>query len=124
MNVWYYGLADCHGIESFVHDVDEAISNMFFEEGAAQKVRSEQFGMSMRAHANQQRHAVVYRVLIPMEIAAEVEKDIADGKYMEALIKLKAGATETQLGTYATTKSAAEKNWKMIPNPDLDPYHT
>jgi hypothetical protein len=27
------------------------------------------------------------------------------------------------LGTYGTTKAAAEKNWKMIPNADLDPYH-
>ena len=124
MEEWYYGLADCHGVESFVSEIDPVISGMFMEEGSGQKVRSEQFGLSMRAHANQQRHAVVYRVLLPMEVAVVVEKDIAAGKYMEALIALKAGAIETQLGTYATTKSAAEKNWKMIPNPDLDPYHT
>jgi hypothetical protein len=124
MESWYYGLADCHGVESFVTEVDPIIHSMFFEEGAEQKVRTEQFALSMRAHANAHRHAVVYRVLIPMEVSEAVEKDIEAGKYLEALKKIKAGAIETQLGTYATTKAAAEKNWKMIPNPDLDPYHT
>ena len=124
MESWYYGLADCHGVESFVVEVDSVIHSMFLGDGSEQKVRAEQFGLSMRAHANAQRHAVVYRVLIPLDVAELIEKDIAAGKYLDALIKIKANAKETQLGTYATTKSAAEKNWNMIPNPDLDPYHS
>lgn len=121
MDAWYYGLADCRGIESFVHDVDEAIASMFLEDGETERIKSNQFALAMRAMANPQRFAVVYRVLLPVEVAREVEKDLENGKYMEALNRVKKGAKVVELGTYATTKSAAEKRWKMIPNPDLDP---
>jgi transcription initiation factor IIF auxiliary subunit len=124
MTTWYYGLADCHGVESFVMSVDELISDMFFEEGGKGEAKNQQFAMCMRAHANQQRHAVVYMVLLEEDAVQEIEKYIEKGEYQKALVTIKAKALETKLGTYATTLSAAKKNWGMIPNPDLDPYHT
>jgi hypothetical protein len=86
-------------------------------------VRSQQFAMCLRAQANAQRHAVVYRAAIPQSKIADVEALIKDGKYTDALNAIKEHASEIMLGTYGTTKAAAEKNWKMIPNPDLDPHH-
>ena len=69
MNQWYYGLADCHGIESFVFDVDSQVEDLFFPIENKQAKTSQQFAMSLRAQANAQRHAVVYRALIPDESA-------------------------------------------------------
>lgn len=123
MENWYYGLADCHGVESFVMVASDNISSLFFDESENKEVKSNQFAMSMRAHANQQRHAVVYMVRLENEMSEYIEKLIKSGEYMEALIQIKANALETKLGTYATTLPAARKNWGMIPNPDLDPYH-
>ena len=78
--------------------------------------------MCLRAQANQQRHAVVYRVLLDTEDSDVVESLIKDSKFTDALTLVKEKAKEVQLGTYGTTKRAAEKNWNMIPNPSLDPH--
>ena len=123
MNQWYYGIADCHGIESFVLDVDESVREIFFTNEENKQKTSQQFAMCLRAQANQQRHAVVYRALIPEGKDDEIEKTIKAGDYARGLQLVKEYATEVMVGTYGTTKKAAEKNWKMIPNPDLDPYH-
>jgi hypothetical protein len=80
--------------------------------------------MCLRAQANQQRHAVVYRAAIPQSHVEIIEGFIKGGDYEAALKEIKDCSTEIMLGTYGTTKAAAEKNWKMIPNPDLDPYYT
>jgi hypothetical protein len=121
MENWYYGLADCNGVESFTLVIDE-IADLFLDEPAAADVRGKQFALTMRAHSNQQRHAVVYRVKLDQEASKIIEELIKKGDYIEALVQIKARAIETQLGTYATTLSAAKKNWDMIPNPSLDPY--
>lgn len=120
---WFYGLADCHGVESFVHDIDDMSKEIFMTQEDDKVVRSQQFAMCLRAQANAQRHAVVYRASIPQSKIAGIESLIKDGKYIEALNAIKEDASEIMLGTYGTTKAAAEKNWRMIPNPDLDPHH-
>jgi hypothetical protein len=120
---WFYGLADCHGVESFVHDVDDMSKEIFMTVEDDKVVRSQQFAMCLRAQANAQRHAVVYRAAIPQTKIADIEALIKDGKYVDALNSIKEHASEIMLGTYGTTKAAAEKNWRMIPNPDLDPHH-
>jgi hypothetical protein len=120
---WFYGLADCHGIESFVHDLDDTSAALFFEEKDKKEKNSKQFAMCLRAQANQQRHAVVYRAAIPQSQIEVIEAFIKAGDYITALNEVKSSAKEIMLGTYGTTKAAAEKNWKMIPNADLDPYH-
>jgi hypothetical protein len=123
MNLWYYGLADCHGLESFVHDVDDSMMDLFFTKQESKSKNSDQYAMCLRARENQQRHAVVYRVLLPEEIVKVIEQDLKDGNYQKALQGVKDNSIEVQMGTFMTTKAAAEKNWRMIPNPDLDPYH-
>jgi hypothetical protein len=120
---WFYGLADCHGVESFVHDIDDSSKDIFMTQEDDKVVRSQQFAMCLRAQANAQRHAVVYRAAIPQSAIPGIEALIKDGKYTDALNSIKENASEIMLGTYGTTKAAAEKNWKMIPNPDLDPHH-
>lgn len=123
MNLWYYGLADCHGLESFIHDVHDDMMDLFFTKTESKSKNSDQYAMCLRARENQQRHAVVYRVCLPESITSEIEQCMKDGEYSQALSLVKENATETQMGTFMTTKAAAEKNWRMIPNPDLDPYH-
>jgi len=123
MNLWYYGLADCHGLESFVHDVDDSMTDLFFTKQESKSKSSDQYAMCLRARENQQRHAVVYRVLLPEEIVKMIEQDLKDGNYQKALQEVKENTVKVQVGTFMTTKAAAEKNWRMIPNPDLDPYH-
>jgi hypothetical protein len=121
---WFYGLADCHGIESFVHDIDDTSAALFFNDDDKKEKNSKQFAMCLRAQANQQRHAVVYRAAIPQSQIDVIESLIKAGDYTSALNEVKSCSKEIMLGTYGTTKSAAEKNWKMIPNADLDPYYT
>ena len=128
----FFGIADAHGLESFIEDYDDMVKDLFLsdagDEGNTKKINSMQFGMAMRVMANQQRHAVVYRVQVPDKEAEEIQKMMDNGEYLEALETIKelqdmGKLGKVELGTYGTTLRAAEKNWKMIPNPDLDPYH-
>lgn len=128
----FYGIADAHGLESFIEDYDNMVKDLFLsddgDEGNRKLTNSMQFGMAMRVMANQQRHAVVYRVQIPDTEADQIQKMVDSGEYLEALETIKelqemGKLGKVELGTYGTTLRAAEKNWKMIPNPDLDPYH-
>lgn len=108
----FYGIADAHGIESFrpvTYNVDT---------GDLQIDPRELGMMSLRAGANRHRHAVVYQVDIDATTAKEVLALIKDGKYSDALTKLKDDAK-----TISLAKSpGAEKSWRLIPNPDLDPF--
>lgn len=109
----FYGIADAHGLETFQ-------PSSFENEIQGFAIDPKILGMmSLRAQANRHRHAVVYQVDVEREIAEEVLDLIEQGKNDEALIKLKEEATEILL----MKQPGAEKSWKMIPNPDLDPYH-
>jgi len=128
----FFGIADAHGLESFIEDYDNMVKDLFLTDdgdaGNRKLTNSTQFAMAMRVMYNQQRHAVVYRVQIPDPEATEIEKMMDKGEYLEALETIKelqdmGKLGKVELGTYGTTLRAAEKNWKMIPNPDLDPYH-
>ena len=124
MEGWYYGIADCNGLESFNYIPAEGIIDLFLEEKDEKEIRDHVYFLALRANANSKRHAVVYRAAIPQSQIDVIEEFIKAGDYASALNEVKSCAKEVMLGTYGTTKSAAEKNWKMIPNPDLDPYHT
>ena len=123
MKLWFYGLADCHGVESFVHEVSPIARELFFAPEESEDVIAGQYAMCLRAHANPQRHAVAYRVKMEESKSIEVQEMLKKTQYVEALRFIKENMEELQLGTQYTTKKAAEKNWNMIPNPDLDPYH-
>jgi hypothetical protein len=104
----YFGIADAHGIESFIKGEPTDAEN-------SQKAMMLHF----RAGANRHRHAVVFVVDISEDDAESIEADLADGLYIEALDNLKGSLKELQL----TKLPGAEKSWGLIPNPDLDPYH-
>jgi hypothetical protein len=104
----YFGIADAHGIESFIKgDPNDA-------ENSHQAMM-----LHLRAGANRHRHAVVYVVDIPEDVAEDVDTLIIGGKYIDALNHIKASVKELSL----TSLPGAEKSWGLIPNPDLDPYN-
>ena len=108
----FYGIADAHGIESF----RPVTYNV--ETGDLQIDPRELGMMSLRANANRHRHAVVYQVDIDADTAKEILDLIKDGEFKQALTKLKDDAKSISLAR----SPGAEKSWKLIPNPDLDPY--
>lgn len=101
----FVGIADAHGIESFI-----------LEENATAQ---QQVIFSLRAGANRQRHAVAYRAMLSEEGVAIVEKQIEKKDFIGALHALKIQAKEVKVESDLHVKS-----WKMIPNPDLDPFHS
>lgn len=130
---WWVGLADCHGIESFIEEPDmseaeeyEQLSDAGFDDFVemANKIRkgwSQQVAMlKLRAGANAQRYPVVYRVQLRKSDAEEIENMLNNGEYEEALTHLKNVAIHVQAAR--TGGVNIEKAWKLIPNPDLDPY--
>jgi uncharacterized membrane protein YkoI len=60
----------------------------------------------------------VYQADVDAATAKDVLALIKDGKYTDALVKLKDEAK-----TISLAKSpGAEKSWRLIPNDDLDPF--
>lgn len=130
---WFVGLADCHGIESMLEEPDmseaddlERMTDLGFDGYAeeANKIRkgwSQQVAMlKLRASANSQRYAVVYRVQLRKSDAVHIEELMDDGEYAEALSYMKDAALMTQVAKNGGMN--IEKAWRLIPNPDLDPY--
>jgi hypothetical protein len=103
----YFGIADAHGIESFIKgdptDPEHSTRLMI---------------LNLRAGANRQRHAVVYIVDISESTAQDVEDLLEEKDYEGALVRLKMSVESLQL----TNLPGAEKSWRLIPNSDLDPY--
>jgi len=104
----YFGIADAHGIESFIQgdptDLKHSVQAMVLD---------------LRAGANRQRHAIVFIVDISESTAQDIEDLIEEGDYIGALVRLKMSVESLQL----TNLPGAEKSWRLIPNPDLDPYN-
>lgn len=111
----FYGLADCHGLESFIAtEVFDLEKEEFF-------TPTDQTGMiAMRAQFNAQRFPVVYKVNMKLEDSMEIEELLEDGEYIEALEVLKEKAVNISLARVPGTNP--KKNWDMIPNPILDPH--
>jgi len=99
----FIGLADAHGIESFVKK-DEADSGFLTTVG-------------LRAATNRQRHAVVFRAFLYGPDAEMVNHLIKDGEFVSALNALKLYADEIFVENHWL------KSFELIPNPDLDPWH-
>jgi len=99
----YYGIADCHGIESFKR----------FEEG------NHNIGiLQIRAQANDQRHAVVYIVALYPEMVRQINALLKKQQFKRALTFLK--STER----IWFTESRSERLWNNIPNSSLDPWNS
>ena len=125
----YYGLADYHGIESFICEEDfitRAMIRRLRDESLILRAKSDpnqELGEALsrllwRARANYQRHAVVYTAKLTKVKAHTINNMLAAKKYAEALIYLKENALEI-----GVSKEFGQKNmWSKIPNPDLDPF--
>jgi hypothetical protein len=77
--------------------------------------------MLLRAQFNPHRHAILYRVDLSREDASVIYDLLEEGNYIGALEHMKETAIEIELAD--STGRNKEKIWRMIPNPDLDPYH-
>jgi len=103
--VIYKGIADCHGIESFVPRDDKKVS-----EGI----------LSLRAESNRQRHAILYFAELTEATAKTVNREIDKGNYEMALMTLKAVAKKWWF------PKGKEKQYlnslELIPNSKLDPW--
>ena len=100
----YYGIADCHGIESFIKEDDDMDKHMNI--------------MGIRASANKQRHAVLYAVRMTSEGARKIDNLLNKQEYINALKELKRIAGDN----IAIPKGSSKNSWTKIPNPELDPY--
>lgn len=133
---WYFGIADCHGIESFtkenidhtylnqldrIHDLGLADETAPTRKSVMQEYNGQLNMMMMRCSFNQQRHPVVYRVSLTDDVADYVQSFVDRQDYIGALNAIKDHSTEIQLARGQGMN--LERRWKMIPNPDLDPFH-
>ncbi len=101
----YCGVADAHGIESFM------------------EYPSRTAGMlQLRASLNRQRHAVFYVVRLNNVTIAVIEGLLAGNQYQVALQALKeVAATHGDVGL--SGGGDVEASWEQIPNPKLDPWN-
>ena len=97
----FIGVADCHGIESFIRRND---------------VSDEEIALlQLRGAANKQRHAVAYKVTIEKEENIQhIYTHLDNENYVGALRALKRFAEYQDVSD--------EDSWDKIPNPKLDPY--
>jgi len=113
----FIGIADCHGLESFMPARELNMETMLFDEKNNQMLGF----MVLRANANAHRRAMVFRVEIDKDSGVEIMNMMDDGEYLEALNVLKQSATKVEIAGGAGLNK--QKAWDSIPNPDLDPYH-
>jgi hypothetical protein len=131
---WYFGLADCHGIDSFIKEPVMDVANdmdTLFDLGLmptdsandpAKREYNKQVGMlKARAHANAQRWPVIYRAKLDKNTIDMIEDLIDDGDYENALRIIQNNSESVQVAR--GLGGNPERRWKMIPNPDLDPIN-
>ena len=116
----YVGIADCHGVESFFPMEKANVSNLY-----------------LRAMANDQRHAVLYKITLNKaqedEIIDELEtakhSEVGNGlyHYKQIVRKFKTWSDNDIITKGLGYPSANlmvsnKKMWKNIPNSKLDPW--
>ena len=102
----FVGIADCHGLESFL---------------PAKEVSDSQLSMwDIRAISNDQRHALVYKVDLSIAASKAIKKLLESTekfRYEKALREIKKHAKNVNI-----TKGR-EHSWDIIPNRTLDPWN-
>lgn len=96
----FVGVADAHGIESFIHRNDCEMKDVAM--------------LSMRVASNRQRHAVVYFTDVDKATEQKVQQAMDSGDWEQALKVIKTDS-DNVLMTNANS-------WQLIPNPQLDPW--
>jgi len=101
----YCGIADAHGLESFME---------------CQEMGYAPVNLTIRASQNRQRHALVYWVQLPDEKAEQMNEAIrqaqADGDWHEPLLLLK----NPDFSESVSFEVSMKDSWHMIPNDRLD----
>ena len=120
MSKEYVGVADCHGVESFF-PIEDADVDM----------------LAMRAFANDQRHAVMYKITLNEVQAEEIidelktakNSEVGDGlyHYKQIVRKFKTWSDNDDITKGlgyppANLMVSNKKMWKKIPNSKLDPW--
>ena len=99
----FVGIADCHGLESFL----------------PMEGNEKQLGfLVMRANANRHRHALVYQVELDEHQEGLIKTVLEGGGYIKACKMLHDPAFIENVGV----EKDMMNSWEMIPNPRLDPY--
>ena len=102
----FIGIADCHGIESFL----------------PMEGNEKQLGfLVMRAGANRHRHALVYQVELTPDQSDSIKQMMENGKYILACRALHDPAFLQN--ALVGVETSMIDSWEMIPNPRLDPYN-
>jgi len=113
-----YGIADAHGIESYCRKLP------IKRRGGSDVSWMEMCGppalMQLRVEANRARHAVFYQVTLLPEDDDVVERLLNEEDFAGALDVVKHKAVT--IGFPVARHERYEKSWKLIPNPDLDPW--
>jgi hypothetical protein len=97
----YLGVADCHGIESFL---------------PYEKNKDIMSALTLRAMYNRHRHAVFYMAVLTDKQVDLVENAIKAKDFKKALNRLK------NCTVFLYDLPGKDNSWEMIPNPKLDPW--
>ena len=103
----YCGIADAHGLESFMECEGIGYAPMT---------------ITMRAGLNRQRHAMVYWVELPDDKAEQMNEAIEqaqkDNNWHTPLLLLK----NPDFVENVSFENSMKSSWDMLPNDKLDPY--
>ena len=113
----YVGIADAHGIESFI-GLDALNASSLLTDRKKNKGNALSQVLFLRAQCNRHRHAVAYRVELDSENAVRIGELIEGERFKDALVLLKQAAKNIKLGQHM------ENSWALIPNDILDPWWT
>ena len=102
----YMGVADAHGIESFLPSKEKEDKRGF---------------LLLRAATNRQRHAVFFEIELDEKQAASVQKEIDKDDYVAALLVIKAAAAAAGEITLDGGGDVLG-SFELIPNPKIDPW--
>ena len=117
----YWGMADCHGLSSFIEAPHEGWNEWGGGDTGSQEVEAMKEGIAgaiMSARANPQRWTVVYKAEVRVT-DAEILEEILKINSFEALKCLKKCAVKVQIAKTGGVNTT--RLWEAIPNHKLDP---
>ena len=97
------GIADCYGIESYIDEKRLTKSTLWV--------------LKLRAQANRQRCALIYKAKVSEELDAKVKEALAKKEFETALRLIKKDAQVS-----LEDSPASIEHWKLIPNAKLDAF--
>ena len=120
----YWGIADCHGLQSFIPQPHEGWNEWGLGGGEGtdeMEIFRNSINMaSMTARANSQRWTVVYKAEVRLS-DAEILEEILKINPEEALKALKKCALKIEVARGMGNN--VQRMWDSIPNSNLDPGH-